>query len=162
MAEHRMYAAKGLPTAPGVPSTSTLLPAGPSHDPNSDVDMSDSQSEDDAAVVEGDDYNQDGEGEGEHSEADARAEAKPKPSRKLDLPTNLDADLYGLRRSVSPASLFLGWIATSRGGGWSARAGELRADEGQSRPNRLSGSGRTGKGKSKRATHPLNHTNSSG
>ncbi len=106
MAEHRMYAAKGLPPATGVPSTSATPPAGPSHDRQSEVEMSESQSDDDAAGEEEADYQHDGEGE-EHSEADLAQESKPKSSRKLDLPANLDADLYGLRRSVSQLGVLL-------------------------------------------------------
>lgn len=78
------------------------------------MDMSESQSDDDAAGEEEEDYHQNGE-DGEHSEAHTPVEFKPKPSRKLDLPANLDADLYGLRRSVSLFGLSLASADHSRG-----------------------------------------------
>lgn len=88
MADHRLAAIKGLPTNPF-----QSQPA-----PESDVDMSESASEEQDDEAEYEDE------PAEPSEPEAEPEPKHKPSRRLELPSNLDADLYGLRRSVSSSS----------------------------------------------------------
>lgn len=101
MADHRMYAAKGLAPATSATVASPISTSAPAHNATSDVDMSESQSDDDGPRDGTDDSEPNRAGEHSEAESESPVEHRPKPSRKLDLPANLDADLYGLRRSVS-------------------------------------------------------------
>ena len=88
------------------PSTAPRLDT-PADGTDSDVDMS--QSEQDEEENEEDaEFEMDDQAASEPDSPPVRAPgfaAKQKRSKKLDLPEYLDADLYGLRRSVSHFSL---------------------------------------------------------
>lgn len=113
MASHAAYGGKGPMAGPShyasVNSPTQAQPTPSGSGGGSDVDMSESSgsSEGDSS---GEDY--DDAGAAGNASVSSHEQPKPKPrakpSRKLDLPSNVDADLYGLRRSVSTTGLARG------------------------------------------------------
>lgn len=105
MAAHAAYGGKG-PMAPSAahyssgPNSAQPTPSGSGagDGQDSDVDMSESGS---SAESSGEDYALDGAVDDQSDHNSPKPKPKPKPSRKIELPDDVDADLYGLRRSVS-------------------------------------------------------------